>query len=85
MNIQDDTNDNTIGICVLFAIALSLLCCLIVSYKKGKIINGYVRFGQPPFVDRKLDPRGYWAIFTIISLLCAFAAGFAIWVLIYAA
>jgi len=68
---------------MIFVFAFLLLVYLIVSYKKGKMINGYFRFGESPFIDRKLDPEGYWAMFIIFSLLCAFITGCAIWVLIY--
>ena len=82
MHASNNTHD-PIAVSMLFVIAFVFWVCVIVSYKKGKILNGFVRSGESPFIDRKLDPEGYWVIFIILFLLCAFTTGFAIWALIH--
>jgi hypothetical protein len=83
MDTSNNNHDTAICVSVVFAIAFVWAFLLIISYKKGKILNGYVRRGKSPFVDRRLEPYGYWPLFIIHSLICVFAAGFGIFALIH--
>jgi hypothetical protein len=83
MHTVNNTHETVILVSLLSIVSFVLACLLVASYKTGKIIKGKVRFGEPIFYERKIDPFGYWLIFIQLSLVCAFIMGCAIWVFIH--